>query len=400
MVRRVSIVCGSVSQYDAISECALACLEAATAQHKSVDPVEVRIYCLDTNVADSRIYVLKSSRDLLAEHYYQNSDLIIYQFGIFSEIHHSLATAPRSACIVINFYGVTPPQYMPAEWEQLISSSFNQIGLFSTADEIVVNSDYLRKELERMGINVPLRQIDLFGVNIAEMPSGKDRLTAHDGLNVVYCGRLIGSKQVIPLLDALETCADEFEGLTLTLIGVKRYSDKFYLKEIERRAATGRLNVVFALDLNSFQVSKAIGTADLVALPSLHEGFGMPVAEALAALTPVLCSDAGSLPEVSGGLALMFKAGDQQSLVNATRDALKARLAGNVLTEQGSLSYEDWAKRARAFSVKYRRSEFVARWQSFIAEKLAKTGPVGLRSTAKVDALEYLFQGAGGGESE
>ena len=45
---------------------------------------------------------------------------------------------------------------------------------------------------------------------------------------------------------------------------------------------------------------------DVFVLPSLHEGFGMPVVEALSAGTPVICSDAGALPEVTGGLALTF----------------------------------------------------------------------------------------------
>ena len=103
-VRRISIICGSVVHYDAVSECALVCLEAAAAQPVKVGPVEVRIYCLETNVSDSRIHVLKSSRDLLAEQFYQNSDFIIYHFGIYSEIHHSLAAAPRGAYIVIHFH--------------------------------------------------------------------------------------------------------------------------------------------------------------------------------------------------------------------------------------------------------------------------------------------------------
>ncbi len=42
---------------------------------------------------------------------------------------------------------------------------------------------------------------------------------------------------------------------------------------------------------------------DVVAQPSLYEGFGMPVAEAMACGAPVVCSDGGSLPEVAGGAA-------------------------------------------------------------------------------------------------
>jgi len=392
VVRRVSIVCGSLLAYDAVSECALACLAAAAAQPAHVGPVEVRIYCLETDVLDSRIHVLKSSRDLLAEQFYHNSDFIIYHFGIFSEIHHSLAAAPRGAYVVIHFHGITPPQYLPGDWESLISNSFVQVGLFSTANEIVVGSAYLGEELKRMGITVPLRQIDLFGVNIAAEPAKKEQVSRPDNLNVIYCGRFVSSKQVVPLLDALESCVDEFKDLTLTLVGVRKHSDQLYLKSIEQRALDGRVNVVFALDLSSAEVINAIAAADMLALPSLHEGFGMPVAEGLANLTPIMCSDAGSLPEVAGGLGLLFKAADQQSLNTATRKALRARLEGKVLTDEGKLSYEDWAKRAQVFSSKYHRSEFVIRWQSLITEKLAERDPVGLPATAMTDGLNFLFQ--------
>jgi glycosyltransferase involved in cell wall biosynthesis len=53
-------------------------------------------------------------------------------------------------------------------------------------------------------------------------------------------------------------------------------------------------------------------------LPSLYEGFGLPVLEAMACGTPVVCADAGALPEIAGGAALLFDPTD----VGAIADAL------------------------------------------------------------------------------
>lgn len=62
--------------------------------------------------------------------------------------------------------------------------------------------------------------------------------------------------------------------------------------------------------------------ADVVAMPSLYEGFGIPVVEAMACGTPVVCSESGSLPEVAGEAALLVDPRDGDALAEALRQAL------------------------------------------------------------------------------
>ncbi len=72
--------------------------------------------------------------------------------------------------------------------------------------------------------------------------------------------------------------------------------------------------------------------AAFYACVSQHEGFGLPVVEAQACGTPVLCSDRGALPETAGDCALLFDPGDRDAFVAALRrlasdDALRTDLA-------------------------------------------------------------------------
>lgn len=53
--------------------------------------------------------------------------------------------------------------------------------------------------------------------------------------------------------------------------------------------------------------------------PSLYEGFGFTVLEAMACGAPVICSDGGSLPEIAGGAAILIPARDTQALAEAIR---------------------------------------------------------------------------------
>jgi glycosyltransferase involved in cell wall biosynthesis len=63
--------------------------------------------------------------------------------------------------------------------------------------------------------------------------------------------------------------------------------------------------------------------ASCLALPSLHEGFGLPALEAMAAGTPVVAGRSGALPEVTGGAAVLV---DPQS-ATAIADGLQRALA-------------------------------------------------------------------------
>ena len=57
--------------------------------------------------------------------------------------------------------------------------------------------------------------------------------------------------------------------------------------------------------------------ADAFVFPSLYEGFGLPVLEAMARGVPVACSNASSLPEVAGDAALLFDPHDEGAIAAA-----------------------------------------------------------------------------------
>jgi len=87
--------------------------------------------------------------------------------------------------------------------------------------------------------------------------------------------------------------------------------------------------------------------------PSLFEGFGMPVAEAIIAGKPVACSNATSLPEIAGDAAVMFDPNDVQDMAAkieqvATDEALRAALAAAALRRRALFSARDTAARTLA----------------------------------------------------
>ena len=65
--------------------------------------------------------------------------------------------------------------------------------------------------------------------------------------------------------------------------------------------------------------------ANLFVYPSKYEGFGIPPLEAMACETPVITSDAASLPEVCGGAAVYFKNNDLENLKKTMRKILNGK---------------------------------------------------------------------------
>ncbi len=75
--------------------------------------------------------------------------------------------------------------------------------------------------------------------------------------------------------------------------------------------------------------------ADLFVYPSLYEGFGLPVLEAMACGCPVVCSNLTSLPEVAGEAALLVDPRDVQVLAEALRRGLTDRVLRGDLVARG-----------------------------------------------------------------
>ncbi len=69
--------------------------------------------------------------------------------------------------------------------------------------------------------------------------------------------------------------------------------------------------------------------------PSLYEGFGLPVLEAMQRGVPVACSDAASLPEVAGDAALLIQPTDEESIADGMRQVLTDATRAHDLRRRG-----------------------------------------------------------------
>lgn len=98
------------------------------------------------------------------------------------------------------------------------------------------------------------------------------------------------------------------------------------------------------------ELLSAYQTADVFVLPSRYEGFGLPVLEAMACGAPVVCTDAGSLPEVAGEAAIVVKPDDAAGMASAITRVLgdnseSSRLRAAGLRRAQSFSWDQTARK-------------------------------------------------------
>ncbi len=130
--------------------------------------------------------------------------------------------------------------------------------------------------------------------------------------------------------------------------------------ELRRRAdALGVADDVrFPAWVSSAELEGLWSIADAFIFPSLYEGFGLPVLEAMARGVPVACSNASSLPEVAGDAALLFDPRDEGAIGAAMQRLLSDPVLAETLRARGLERAREftWERTARLTLASYART--------------------------------------------
>ena len=123
------------------------------------------------------------------------------------------------------------------------------------------------------------------------------------------------------------------------------------------RAARSRTRVVLPGPVSDAGRRALLDRAAVLAYPSIYEGFGFPVLEAMTAGVPVVAARAGSIPEVAGDAALLVDATDVQQLADAVTRVITDDTTRHELVARGRdrVRQFSWADTARALASCYRR---------------------------------------------
>ena len=94
-------------------------------------------------------------------------------------------------------------------------------------------------------------------------------------------------------------------------------------------------NKIVQISGNDMLLSSLYSSAEAFIFPSLYEGFGLPLLEAMSADCPVICSNASSFPEVAGNAAEYFDPESEESLIDALENLLFDEVRKKSLIKAG-----------------------------------------------------------------
>jgi glycosyltransferase involved in cell wall biosynthesis len=252
----------------------------------------------------------------------RSADSLISHADVFHATDHVLPRLRRTRT-VFTVYDLSHLHHPSAHL--LLHRSYLQLMLprfLAAADRIIAISRFTARDvIARMRVPEDRIRVIPLGVSArfrSQPPEEVERVRARYGLPERYILSLatIEPRKNLPLL--IEAFLESnLPGVSLVLAGGEGWLAERALGA-RAREAEGRIALTGFIDESDLPA--LYSGALLFAFPSLFEGFGLPVLEAMSCGAPVLASNASSLPEVVGDAGILLPPGNVQAWVEALKE--------------------------------------------------------------------------------
>lgn len=204
---------------------------------------------------------------------------------------------------------------------------------------VLTNSEFSRSEIIET-LHVRPQKVRKITLGVAERPTlsedAKQQIRSEYGVHGRYIfalGSATPNKNNISVIHAFRKVQNRFPDLSL-VIGGKNWLGKSFPPELmdERIRLTGFIE--------DDHLPALMEGAELFAFPSLHEGFGLPVIEAMSCGVPVITSNVTALPEVAGDAALCVSPHSVEEISAAMERVLSDPLLAQQMAQRGLVRAE------------------------------------------------------------
>ena len=322
---RIVVVCPTLLDHDAVGAAT-----AALYRDLSVHPNwTVTLLSRRTERSDTPVKIVHSLGDLLMNLEFLEAYLIIYIYAIYNELFDAMLIGNGRARQVVRFHNVTPVAFVGSSQSEIIIRSLEQLRNFDVADEIWADSQENINELSRRriakgkAVRMPISVKPLIEASIFDKPS-------NETICIIYVGRFVPSKGIVDLVKAISKARDNISSqIKVRMIGNVAGAPKEYLEFINSTIKERDLGSVIDVDgpVSASELRSAYRCSHVFMTASHHEGFCVPVIEALAAGCVPVTYRNSNLRHISGGLGRLSAEDSPASLAMALVDVVRAMTA-------------------------------------------------------------------------
>jgi glycosyltransferase involved in cell wall biosynthesis len=193
------------------------------------------------------------------------------------------------------------------------------------ADLLIAVSEFTKSQVTGLlGVSSAKVRVIHHGVRALQLPAAARE-------NVILCvGAIQKRKNLSRVVAAFETVESDW---TLVLAGSSGFGAAAIDDQIQASPARGRIHATGYI--NDQELARWYARASIFAFPSLDEGFGIPVIEAMAAGVPVITSNRSALAEVAGAAALLVDPERTDAIAEALRELIEKPGLRQELTQRG-----------------------------------------------------------------
>ena len=267
---------------------------------------EIKAHGVEASPAAKIKDFLRSSDDLLIYHYSMG-----WNFGL--QLLHDLRCRT-----VVKYHNITPPEFftgISVDYENVCRHGREQIKDIARAgcDLYLADSEYNASELLQEGVDecfvvAPFHHVDKLEL-LAPDAQVLD-LYVNDCINVLMVGRVAPNKGHAALIDAMAIYRREYNAdARLLIVGKEDEPLAKYSRWLRELVVSLGLeeSVVFAGGVSDEQLKAYYLAADYFMLTSRHEGFCVPLVEAMALKVPIIASASSAIPATVGKAGLVWK---------------------------------------------------------------------------------------------
>jgi len=238
---------------------------------------------------------------------------------VFHALNQRLPKLPLKRCVV-TFHDlfVLSSEYSSPDFRARFAAQAREAA--ARADAIIAVSEFTKSQVTALlGVDAAKIRVVHHGVReLALRGAQRDKIIAREKI-ILSVGAIQKRKNTARLVEAFESVDADWR---LVLAGSAGFGSREILARIESSGARNRIAVTGYL--SPAELAEWYARASVFAFPSLDEGFGMPVLEAMSAGIPVITSNRSALPEVAGDAAVLVDPDDTAALSDAlcrlTRD--------------------------------------------------------------------------------